>query len=300
VTTTGTVIVVGSVNADLIVRVAALPAPGETVVGGSFSQAGGGKGANAAVAAARLGARVLMVAVVGDDDLGRRSRDELRAEGIDVSDLGTSELPTGVALIIVDGRGENLIAVASGANAELSGDAVADALAAVESEAAVVLANLEVPTDAVEAAAVGAADRGWRFVLNPAPARPIPPSILRRCDVLTPNEHEVLSLELGSIDALLQAGASAVAVTRGDAGVDLHRPGLPMHHQGAFPLEVVDTTGAGDAFSGALAWSLAAGRSHEEALREAAAAGALATRAVGARTSLPDREELERFLLRAG
>jgi ribokinase len=124
----------------------------------------------------------------------------------------------------------------------------------------------------------------------------VPPSILRRCDVLTPNEHEVLALGVGSVEALLRAGASAVAVTRGEVGVDLHRPDAPELRQAAFPVEAVDTTGAGDAFSGALAWSLATGRSHEEAIREAAAVGALATRAVGARASLPDRAELERFL----
>lgn len=293
---TGSVIIVGSVNADLIVRVPRLPAPGETVIGGSFSRVGGGKGANAAVAAARLGAPVRIVALLGDDDLGRVSRDELRAEGVDVSALETGASPTGVALILVDEHAENLIAVASGANAELSGREVTAALATVEADTAVVLANLEVPMGAVEAAAATATERGWRFVLDPAPARSVPPSLVRHCDVLTPNEHEALTLGYASVDALLDAGAAAVVVTRGGAGVDLHRPGLPVHHQAAFSVEAVDTTGAGDAFSAALSVSLAAGRDLEEAVRVAAAVGALATRAMGARGSLPDRGELERFV----
>lgn len=289
------VVVVGSVNADLVVRVPRLPVPGETVIGGTFQLACGGKGANQAAAAARLGARTWLVGLTGDDDFGRQAREDLRDAGVDLSELGTGSSRTGVALIVVDDRGENLIAVASGANAEVTGDMVARSLRRIEVRHAVVLANLEVSDDAVMAAAAEARARGWRFVLNPAPARPLPDPLLAACDVISPNEREVEALGRPSVEALLGRGVGAVVVTRGAAGADLYRPGVPAHHQEAFPVVAVDTTGAGDAFSAALAWAMAEGRSLEDAVCLAAGAGALATRQVGARASLPDRAELESF-----
>ena len=285
------VVVVGSVNMDLVVRVPTLPGPGETVAGGTFGRALGGKGANQATAAARLGARVWLVGLTGDDEFGREARGDLEAHGVDVSTLGSSPNPTGVAAIMVDDSGENLIAVASGANHDLTGDHVAERLMDVPAGDAVLLANLEVPDDAIAAAATAAAERGWRFVLNPAPARPLPAGLLARCDVLTPNEHEADAL--GSVESILAHGARALVLTRGANGADVFIAGADPWHQGALPVEVVDTTGAGDAFNGALAWSLAAGRDLGEAVRLAVAAGALACRALGARAGLPDREELE-------
>jgi len=285
------VVVMGSVNMDLVVRIPTLPGPGETVAGGVFARALGGKGANQAAAAAKLGARVWLVGLTGDDDFGREARVDLEARGVDISTLGSAPDPTGVAAIMVDDSGENLIAVASGANHDLSGDLVAERLMDVPADDAVLLANLEVPDDAVGAAAAAAAERGWSFVLDPAPARPLPDALVARCDVLTPNEHEALAL--GSAEDILAHGAGAVVMTRGANGADMFRPGAEPLHWEALPVEVVDTTGAGDAFNGALAWSLAEGGDLGEAVRFAVAAGALACRALGARAGLPDRGELE-------
>lgn len=289
------VVVVGSVNADFVVRTSHLPAPGETVIGGTFHTACGGKGANQAAAAAVLGARTWLVGLTGDDGSGRAAREDLSGVGVDLSELGTVPSHTGVALIVVDERGENLIAVASGANAEVTGETVTRSLQRIESPDAMVVANLEVPDDAVLAAGTEARARGWRFVLNPAPARPLSAPLLALCDVISPNEREVEALGWPSVDALLAQGVGAVVVTRGAAGADLYRAADPPHHQKAFGVEASDTTGAGDAFIAALAWAMAEGRGQEDAVRLASAAGALAARQVGARSSLPDRAELESF-----
>lgn len=286
------VIVVGSVNMDLVVSVATLPRPGETVVGGTFAKRLGGKGANQAAAAARLGARVWLVGLTGDDDFGREARDDLEARGVDISALGRSSAPTGVASILVDDDGRNLIAVASGANHALTGPEVAARLSGLRTEEAVLLANLEVPDEAIAATAEHASARGWRFVLNPAPARPLPEGLLSRCDVLTPNGAEADAL--GSVGELLSMGVGAVVVTLGADGALVYRGDGSTVHQPTISVDVVDTTGAGDAFNGALAWSLASGHDLEDAVRWATAAGALACRALGARASLPDRAELER------
>ncbi|HEX2031302.1 MAG TPA: ribokinase [Actinomycetota bacterium] len=286
------VVVVGSVNVDLVVRVLRLPAKGETVTGGTFVRAPGGKGANQAAAAARLGARTRFVGLVGPDELGAEARRALDDDGVDVSTLGTGSRHTGVAGILVDDRGDNLIAVASGANAEVSAAYVDGALAGIDVSSPVVLANLEIPLEAATAAARWAAARGGTFVLNPAPARSLDPSLLARCSVVVANEHEAAALGGASMDDLLAAGAGALVVTRGRQGADLHRPGRPTHRQLGFPVDAVDTTGAGDAFCGALAWALGDGRGLEDGVRLAAAAGALACRQVGARGSLPTAREV--------
>jgi ribokinase len=289
------VVVVGSVNVDLIVEVPRLPAVGETVIGGRFHRAPGGKGANQAVAASRLGARTWFVGLVGDDDLGQEARRDLEEAGVDATHLGTGSGHTGVAGILVGEGGENVIAVASGANSEVSTDHVRASLEAVGAGSAVVLSVLEIPDEAVMAAAEGAKRRGWRFVLNPAPARALPPELVALCDVLVPNETEAGNLGFPTVGALLEAGAGAVVVTRGPAGADVYRPDRPVEHQPAAEVDAVDTTGAGDAFTAALAWALSGGRDLEEAVRLAAAAGALACREVGARASLPTEDEVERF-----
>ena len=291
---TASVVVVGSVNVDLVVRVPSLPAPGETVSGGTFARAFGGKGANQAAAAASLGARVRLVGLTGDDDFGRLAREDLRSRGVDISALGTSPSATGIAAIMVDRSGENAIAVASGANHDLTDAFVTEQLGRVTESSVVLLANLEVPDEAVEAAARVVAERGWRFVLDPAPVRPLTPSVLARCDVLTPNEHEAEAL--GSTAELFARGVGTVVLKRGAEGADVLRPADAPWHQPALPVDVVDTTGAGDAFNGALAWSLGEGREIVDAVRVAAVAGALACRAVGARASLADREELDAAL----
>jgi ribokinase len=295
----GNVVVVGSVNVDMVFRVPRLPGPGETVTRGSFTRSPGGKGGNQAVAAARLGARTWFVGLVGDDELGVGARRDLDSAGVDLSLVGTGSTHTGVAGIFVDDEGENTIAVASGANAQVDGATVRRVLAELGVDDAVVLANLEIPDGAVIAAAAAAEERGWPFVLNPAPAREIPAEVLSRCAVLVPNEVEMDDLGGGSVDDLLEAGVGAVVVTRGRQGADLHRPGRPVHRQPSFPGEVVDTTGAGDAFCGALGWALAGGTDLDQAVRLAAAAGALACREVGARAGLPDRVEVERLARQA-
>lgn len=293
------IVVVGSVNEDLVVRVPRLPRTGETVTGGEFVQAHGGKGANQAAAAARLGARTWLVATVGPDPFGAAARADLEAFGVDCSHLAVGTAPTGVAAILVGGHGENLIAVASGANRELGGDPVRRALGSIAGSlrardgTPVVLANLEIGDEAVLAAATGARERGWPFVLNPGPARPVPPAVLAACAALTPNEHEVDELGAPGVEGLLAAGAAAVVVTRGGDGAEIHRLGARARMIPAFPVEAADTTGAGDAFTATLAWGLARGQPLDRAVRLATAGGALATRRVGARSALPTREEIE-------
>ena len=291
------VIVVGSVNVDLVMRVPRLPRPGETVTGGLFATAPGGKGGNAASAAARLGAATWLVGFTGIDDLGDEARERLLEAGVDVSYLhGTSEAATGVAHVQVDQRGENSIAVAPGANALLASAHVEEAVRALARPGSVVLANLEAPLEAVTAGARCAREVGARFVLNPAPARLLPDELLGHCDLLTPNEGEALELGDGAVEGLLERGAEAVVVTRGPAGCTLHRRGVEDYEQPSFPVDAVDTTGAGDAFNGAMAWALARGLPLEEAVRLACAAGALATLAVGARASQPSARDVERLV----
>lgn len=285
------VVVVGSVNVDLVVRVPRLPAPGETVTGGTFSRTLGGKGANQAAAAAKLGARTALIGLTGRDDLGGLAREDLASLGVDLSGLGESSAATGIATIMVDDHGENLIAVAPGANHELRADAVGEHLRRLTEPGGVVLSVLELPEEAVLEAARLAGELGCRFVLNPAPARPLPDELLSRCDVLTPNEGEAELL--GGPEALLERGVGAVVVTHGADGADLHRRDTEPYHRDAHPVDVVDTTGAGDAFNGTLAWALVEGRSLREAVELAVVGGALATRALGARAGYAGREELE-------
>ncbi len=335
----GRVVVVGSVNVDLTTRVSRLPRPGETVSGREFRELPGGKGANQAIAAARLGAETWLIGVTGADERGERARRVLEEAGVRLDALGRHPAePTGVAQILVDDSGENLIAVASGANAALTAADVErllppllgievpllDAelpllLRATPRLQTVVLAGFEVPDEAVLAAARLCRAADAVFILNPAPARPIGPELLPLCSVVTPNEGELAALGPGThadetVDHLLTGGAQAVIVTRGGDGADLHRRGLPTHQQPAFDVQPVDTTGAGDAFNGALAWALSApaissaqsdARSTEEpgaleqAMELAAAAGAYAARSVGAQTSPPDRATLEQFMREA-
>jgi ribokinase len=291
------VVVVGSVNVDLVVRLRRLPRPGETVGGGTFAVTPGGKGGNQAVAAARLGARVHLVAAVGDDEHGRTARADLEHEGVDTSLLGTVPGATGVAVVLVDETGENLIAAAPGANDSLTPDTVAAALAALPDAPSVVLACLEVPMEAVQAAAGVASRRGWPFVLNPAPARAVPPDLLARTSVLTPNETELALLAPGGAAELLAAGAGAVVETRGAAGGILHdRDG-----GGVVPapdVRAVDTTGAGDGLSGALAVALGSGLALPDAVTFAVTAASLSTLQPGARTGYPTAARVREAMTR--
>ena len=284
---------VGSVNADLVVSVRDLPAPGETVTGGVFARHGGGKGANQAVAAARLGASVRFVGAVGADDLGEEALRLIADEGIDVSGVvRLDDVPTGVAVIVVDARGENQIAVASGANGALTGAHVGAALR-LEGRGVVLLGH-EVPPEAVSTGVRAARDAGWAAILNPAPARELIDDL--EGVILTPNADEARRLTL---EDDVEAAAQALAArTRAPVLVTLGAGGALLVHDGAAEripaphVQVVDTTGAGDTVNGALAAELAAGRELPAAVRFALAAAALSTRVAGAREGMPRRDEI--------
>ena len=286
------VIVVGSVNMDLVFTgLASFPLPGQTVSGGDFRVLPGGKGANQASAAARLGADVTLVAAVGTDDLGDQAMADLDSFGVGLGHVKRVDGSTGVAAVMIEEAGENSIIVVPAANATLAATdarAIADAL----DGPAVVLACLEVPVDTVAEWAAIAAEKGWRFVLNPAPApaHPLPAALLANTSIITPNETELEVL--GSVESLHAAGVETVIVTQGGDGVTLHRAGVEPYHQPAFPAKPVDTTGAGDAFNGAFVTALAEGADIVDALAFAAATGALSTRRVGARDALPTIDEV--------
>jgi ribokinase len=294
------VVAVGSINVDLVLRVEELPAAGETVTGSAFERHGGGKGANQAVAAARAGAEVLFVGAVGDDDFGEQAVRELERDGIDTSRVARlAGEATGVALVIVDAAGENMIAVASGANAALSPELVQEALDGVGS-GAVGLLSFEVPDAAlVSAAQVFGRASTRALVINPAPARELPSELLELNPILTPNASEVRALAAGAAvddaarDLAARTGA-IVVVTLGAEGALLVSGGS-CERFAAPQVEAADATGAGDAFSGVLAASLAQGHELRAAVRRAVAAGACSVQAHGARGGLPSREELDRL-----
>jgi ribokinase len=299
------VVVVGSSNTDMILRVAHVPMPGETLLGGEFITAAGGKGANQAVAAARAGGRVAFVARLGSDSLGDEALARFREDGLDVSRIFRDRArPSGVALIFVGSDGENSIGVAGGANQGLSPADVGAARGLI-SGARVLLLQLETPLKTVEAAARIARRAGVDVILNPAPAQRLPNSLLRNVTLLTPNESEAtlltgvkvtgVSSAARAARILLGRGAGTVIVTLGAKGALLatregHRliPG--------FKVKAVDTTAAGDVFNGALAARLAEGASLVEAVRFANAAGALSVTSHGAQPSIPRRIRINKLL----
>ena len=294
------VVVVGSANLDLVATTPRLPGPGETVLGSHFAQHPGGKGLNQAVAASRSGAAVAMIGALGDDDAGRTLLAVAECERIDVSQVAiVAGTPTGRAVITVDARAENSIVVIPGAN-EL---AHVDQLPAAIGPATVVLAQLEVPIATVTAAFALARAAGIRTMLNPAPAPlgSLPDELLELCDLVIPNEHEVELL--GGVERLLTSGVGAVVVTRGAAGVTVTErsddtPDRVVWSVDAFAVDPIDTTGAGDAFCGALAARLAAGDDLCDGVRYASAAGALATTVRGAVPSIPTAEAIRHVLER--
>ena len=294
----GQVVVVGSINADYVVRIGHLPRPGETVAGGVLDIQPGGKGANQAHAAARLGVSVVMIGAVGTDAAGDGERAALQLAGVDVSALMQCRGPSGIAMILVDDAGENMIAVAPGANGQLSAEAVIAGLAGRLDSRPALLASLEVPLEAVAAAARTAGSAGATVIINPAPGMQIPPDLLTDA-VLTPNEGELrlLAPDSGSEDeaiaAVLSAGARAVVVTRGASGASLYEPGQPECRVPAPQVAVVDTVEPGDAFNGALAAALSEGEDLLPSVRWAVAAGAAACTGPGARGALPTRADVE-------
>ena len=292
-------LVIGSLNTDLLVRVGALPGPGETVTGGVFEMAGGGKGANQAVAAARAGAAVAMVGAVGADEFGARLLEELAAEGVSVAGMARlSGVATGLAAIVVDEEGENQIAVASGANHALRARDVERAFGELDlSQARCALLSLEVDDEVVVEGAERAAAGGMAVVVNPAPARPLPPELVAHRPIVTPNQGEAAELT-GHEDpataaaAMVESGAAAALVTVGERGVVV-ADGIRVERFEAPAVSVRDTTGAGDTFSGVLAAGLARGWELDRATRWATAAAALSVTKSGARGGMPVAGEIE-------
>lgn len=309
---TPALVVVGSLNMDFVVTVEHLPAPGQTVLGRDFQMIPGGKGANQAHAAGRLGAHsvaVRMIGRVGYDSFADHLKASLSAAGVDVSAVhGTRAHATGVALIWVDSGGQNSIVVASGANMALAAADVAS-MRNVFRGASLALFQLETPLATVAAAMAAARAEGLKTMLDPAPAQPLPPEMLARVDILTPNESEALLLlgrpparvTLADAPALAAAlrklGPATVIVKLGDQGC-YYASADGEGHFPALPVKACDSTAAGDTFNAALAVALAEGRPFQEAIPFANAAAAISVTRLGAQASAPARDEVEAFLLK--
>jgi ribokinase len=303
----GRVAVVGSLNMDLVARAPRLPRPGETLTGQTFALNPGGKGANQAVAAARLGADVVMIGRVGRDANGESLVNALRAEGIDCTAVSTStSAPTGVALIVVDDTSQNAIVIVPGSNGELRPDAIAEHEALLAS-ADVVICQLEVPSDTVLAALASARRLGKIVILNPAPATgPLPDEWYETLDYLIPNELEAAAISGVAVDSpggarmaaerLHAQGVANVLITLGAQGVFALGKGphgdTDVTHYPAQPVVAIDTTAAGDTFAGGLAAALAGGRTLPDAIRFAQSAAALSVTRQGAQPSIPSWREL--------
>ena len=301
------IVVVGSLNMDLVVRLPQIPKPGETLLGGVFKTYPGGKGANQAVAAARLGAQVTMIGCVGDDAFGRELVNHLSQEGVDTKHiLVKPDVSTGVALIQVDAQAQNSIAVASGANFCLTADDVEKAMLAVQ-KIDVLVMPLETPLETIYAAAKIANSKGAKVILNPAPAQVLEKDLLIFVDYLVPNEFEIATMTGIQIQEikdtnlaaqqLLSKGAKNLIVTLGHRGSVVYE-GKTNENMviPAWKVKAVDTTAAGDCFVGALAIGLGEGKSLYTAAEFASAAAAISVTRVGAQPSLPFYEEVIRFM----
>jgi ribokinase len=298
------IIVIGSLNADLVLRAPRFPAPGETISGEDLAIIPGGKGANQAVAAARQGASVAMAGRIGNDSFGLTLTQNLQKNNVDTSYIFTDPSATGTAVIVVDAKGQNSIVLSPGANSRVS---PADVNALSFRDADILLLQFEIPLETVIHAASVAHQKGLRIILNPAPAQRIPDSLLTDVDILVPNESELqlltgmpvtdsVSAESAS-QALLAKGVQAIIVTLGSNGALLVTSDQTTHIP-AFQVDVVDTTAAGDAFIGGLAAALLKGKSLEEAVRYGNASGALAATKFGAQPSLPTQDEVVQLLRR--
>lgn len=299
------ILVIGSSNTDMIVKVPQIPQPGQTVLGGEFITAAGGKGANQAVGAARAGGDVTLIARVGDDMFGRRAVEGFQKDGIHVDYVvRCPQSPTGVALIFVAAGGQNSIAVAPGANAKLSTADVHRAAAAFEGATAVIM-QLETPLNTVMDAAELATHHHVPVILNPAPAEPLSNDLFQRVSILTPNEAEATALsgiEVRDETTAAQAatklrhrGAATVIITLGALGAFVASAKVQQLVPG-FKVKPVDTTAAGDVFNGALAVALGEGKPLLDAVRFANAAAAISVTRLGAQPSAPTRLEIDRFL----
>jgi ribokinase len=295
------IVVVGSANTDMVVQVHHLPDPGETILGGNYVQSLGGKGANQAVAAARLGAEVTFIARLGKDAFGDACVAAYQVDNINTEHIiRDDKTPSGVALILVNRLGENIIAVAQGANAMLSPDDIYSAENAIK-EAKFLLVQLEIPVETVHAAVLLAVKHQVPIILNPAPAAQLPSSLLELVDYLTPNQTEVIKLaeKFGARDAHESASflksefkIKNIIVTLGENGAEIVGDRIIP----TYAVHPVDTTGAGDAFNGGLAVALARGENLDYAVKFANAVAALSTTRQGAQPSLPGEHEVEAFM----
>jgi len=299
------IVVVGSINMDLVVRTAHLPAPGQTVLGEGFTTSGGGKGANQAVAVARLGGRCLMIGRVGEDTFGQQLLENLRAEGVDCTGVMRSPGPSGTAIIIVDSMGENSIVVAGGANQRLSPDDIY-AREDLFADASVVLLQLELPLPTVRTALCLAHRHGARVVLDPAPVPEALPDELYQVDILSPNtlEAEALTGQPCNEDRvaksvaldLIARGAKAAAVKLGHRGSMVVASDGHFYRIPPYKVDVVDTTAAGDAYTAAIAVAMGRGEKLDEAAKFANAAGALACTKIGAQSAMPTAAEVKMLM----
>lgn len=299
------ILVVGSINMDLVIKAKAIPKPGETISGGTFYKAYGGKGANQAVTVARLGERCYFVGRVGKDIFGKELKENLIKNSVNIDYLvEDEENPTGVAFIMVDSDGENSIIVAPGANRFLTQDDVERSLP-IMSKASVLLTQLEIPVETASYTLKLAKDHNITTILNPAPAREIEPDILSLVDIITPNESELKILTgiepqdkedvLKAGKKLLQYGVKTVIVTLGAKGAMIIDNNLELHIP-AIKVSAVDTTGAGDVFNGALAVRLAHQDPIEKAVRYAVISAGISVTRRGAQTSIPTLEEVNQFI----
>ena len=299
----GKIVVIGSCNTDMVINTERLPRPGETIIGGSFFMNAGGKGANQAVAAARLGGDVCFVAKVGNDHFGSHAIEQYKAEGIDVQQISIdSEQPSGVALIMVDNKGENCIAVASGANALLSPEEINRAEEAIDN-GDIALMQLETPIETVEYAASMAHSKGKKVILNPAPALPLPETLLKNLYMIIANETEaefISGIRITDMESVCRAadiigdkGVENVVITLGSKGAFIKENGA-YHKVPALKVKAVDATAAGDTFCGALCVALAEEKGILEAVEFANRCAAITVTRMGAQSSLPYRSEVDK------
>lgn len=299
-----TIVVVGSTNTDMVIKASHLPQPGETILGGTFFMSAGGKGANQAVAAARLGGSVLFIAKTGYDIFGKQSIELFEKEGIDVSGIQRDHYqPSGVALITVDAKGENCIVVAPGANAALTHEDIDEVKEKIEN-AALLLVQLETSLETVEYVAAIAASKKIKFILNPAPAAKLSDELLSKISIITPNQRETEMLTgikvtdqasaKRATEFLHKKGIDTVIITMGAMGAFVSHESkdsmIPGHK-----VNVVDTTAAGDVFNGALVVALSEGKMMDDAVAFACKAAAISVTRLGAQASAPNRKEVEGF-----
>ncbi|MCP3697417.1 MAG: ribokinase [Aliivibrio sp.] len=298
-------VVLGSVNADHVLQVASFPRPGETLHGHSYSVIPGGKGANQAVAAARLGADIAFIASVGDDSFGHQMIEAFKIDGINTQAVMIEEnTPTGIAMIQVAATGENSICISAEANARLTADRIAPHHRLIEA-ADTLLMQLETPIETIESAAKIAKVSGTKVVLNPAPAHPLSDDLLQLIDVITPNETEaelLTGIQVSdtasaqqAADALHAKGIETVMITLGSKGVWISQNSSGRQVEG-FKVKATDTTGAGDTFNGAFLTGLQSGKDVDDAIKFAHAAAAISVTRAGAQTSIPSLEEVNAFL----